>query len=244
MTTERRSSPLSRSTRQLLARVLSGCAALSCAGQLHATLFILTESQSGSGNTFPVSNTDLLQTSLSSFTINSGAFGGFGGGTAAVLFNGVHGASGPAFDGQNSAPSPNSQITFSLDLVASPLGYDLTQLDSIASWDAGRDGQEYAVEYSTVSAPGTFLSLANVPQFNPSQPFSDAHTRVRLTDTSGVLAANVANLRYTFTSFESGGTAYRELDVIGTPSVPEPGEYAAVAGLALAAFGAWRRLRR
>jgi carbonic anhydrase len=35
-----------------------------------------------------------------------------------------------------------------------------------------------------------------------------------------------------------------QTDVVGFAAVPEPAEYAAVAGLALVAFGAWRRTRR
>ena len=44
-----------------------------------------------------------------------------------------------------------------------------------------------------------------------------------------------------FASSGLGGLA----DIIAVPTpVPEPAEYAAVAGLALVAFGAWRRTRR
>ncbi len=210
---------------------------------VEAGIIITNEEHSGAGNSFPVSNTDLLQTSLGSVA-TTGSFGGFGGGTEAVLHDGLHGPSGAVGDGSNSAPSPGSQITFSLDLTASPLGYHLSEIDTIASWDTGRDGQQYSVQYSTSADPDTFLALATVPLFNPSQPaFDHAHTRIRLTDTGGVLATDVAKLRFTFTSFENNGTAYREIDVLGA-AVPEPSQYAAVVGLALAGFGVWRRARR
>lgn len=226
-----------------LRRRLPLAASLALAGSmvaphLQASLFILNESASGPANAFPVSNTDLLQTSLSSWTSN----GGFAWNTPAVLFDGGHGPSGGA--GGNHSTAPNGgQITFNLDLGASPLGYDLTEIGTVASWDTGRDGQEYSVEYSIVSDPGTFLLLGNVPQFNPSLPFADAHTRVRLTDTEGKLAENVARLRFTFTGFENGGTAYREIDVFGT-AVPEPAHAGLAAGALLGALAYWRKRRQ
>jgi len=53
-------------------------------------------------------------------------------------------------------------------LSVNTFGYTLTRLETFASWDTGRDGQEYTVAYSTVAAPNTFTTLAVVPPFeNP-----------------------------------------------------------------------------
>ena len=129
------------------------------------------------------------------------------------------------------------------------LGYTLTNLSTYAGWNAGRDGQEYTVSYSTVGAPGTFTTLTTIPQFNPTGvPFADAHTLVSLTDSTGVLATGVAAVRYTFTGFENGGTAYREFDAFGSPTtgpgnpgVPDAGSTAALLGLGLGALAFARR---
>jgi hypothetical protein len=42
----------------------------------------------------------------------------------------------------------------------------LSTIQTYAGWDSGRDGQQYTVEYSTVAAPGTFLSLATASRFD------------------------------------------------------------------------------
>jgi hypothetical protein len=160
-----------------------------------------------------------------------------------------------AFGAMGADPSPSvlpneTALTFALDITANPDGYSLTHIRTYAGWDSGRDGQEYTVEYSTVSAPGTFVSLATVTRYDvtsfPLWEFEDhdgnpiffddtsnAHTLVELTHTSGVLAANVARLRFTFNGIENGGTGFREFDVIGAPTaVPEPAVAAVVAGRA------------
>ncbi|MDZ4403503.1 PEP-CTERM sorting domain-containing protein [Prosthecobacter sp.] len=205
----------------LLAAIL-GVSGFLSTGRLEAAVIITNTAQEGPGNTFSVSSTDLLQTSLASASV-TGDFYGISSGDSTVLYNGLFGASGIAGAPQSLAPTGNYVITFALDLSVNTNGYFLTQLDSFTSWDAGRDGQQYSVLYSTAFAPDTFFALATVPQFNPSPTDGDhSHTRVSLTDSTGTLASNVAKIRYTFTGFENGGTAYRELDIIGT-SVPEPG---------------------
>jgi hypothetical protein len=66
---------------------------------------------------------------------------------------------------------------------------------------------------------------------------TDAHTQISITDTSGSLASNVAALRFSFTSFENGGTAFREFDGFGVAAIPESGTVALWLGLgALAAM--------
>jgi hypothetical protein len=190
--------------------------------ELQATVIITPTAASGAANVFPVSNSDLLQTNLSAAT-STGGFAGFSANTLSLLSNGAFGASGASGGTASVAPGLGTTIRFDLDLSANPLGYILTRMETFASWDTGRDGQEYTVAYSTVAAPNTFTTLAVVPEFEApvGTPFADSHTRISLTDDTGVLATNVASIRYTFTTVEANGTAYREFDVFGTP-VPEP----------------------
>ncbi len=78
---------------------------------------------------------------------------------------------------------------------------------------------------------------------------SISSTMVSLTSNSGALAQNVVSLQFVFEAYlngdgyESGGTAFREFQVLGTSvsSVPEPGTFLPAA---LIVAGAWLRRRR
>jgi hypothetical protein len=122
----------------------------------------------------------------------------------------------------------------------------LSTIQTYAGWDSGRDGQQYTVEYSTVAAPGTFLSLATASRFdttsfpltNPvydddgfetgefSANRDEAATLVQFHADLGYLAENVAALRFNFNGVENGGTGFREFVVQGAAAevstVPEP----------------------
>lgn len=202
-----------------------------------------------------ISTNDLLQTSLSSVSRSGSA--GLGNtyfyredsGYAVDLSRlydgefGSFGSTGLGSDGQYTVMPNNVTITFAFDLSINTAGYDLSAIRTFASWDDGRDGQSYHVLYSTVSAQSTFTSLYTLDPYNPSGFGGLATTVVQLTSSSGALATNVAALQFVFTGFESGGTAYREFDVIGAASaVPEPSTYAAIAG-ALSFIGVVLRRR-
>jgi hypothetical protein len=213
-----------------------------------------------------VSTTDLLQTSLASATRTGGP--GSGGryfyeedsGFTEVdlgrLSDGLFGTPGYS---ANDVVLPNQvSLTFGFDLSANPGGYTINSVATYASWDSGRDGQAYSLEYSLASAPTIFLPLVTLTPFNIplesfplvfSDPFfgdfydqSAGNTLVVLSDGSGPLMEGVASLRFVFgdfannvDAFENGGTGYREFDVVGAATVPEPGSalLATLGGLAL-----------
>lgn len=225
---------------------------------------------------YAVSNTDLLQTALVSATRTGAAgsgdlyFYGEDGGynvDLARLNDGVFGTEGTqvAF-----TVMPNQvTLTFTLDTVASPLGYSLERISTYAGWDSGRDGQAYVVQYATVAAPGTFVTLATVTRFDntsfpltytsyeydeetdteieverPDEDYS--HTLVELTSVGGSLAANVSAVRFVFAGVENSGTGFREFDLIGEAMpapIPEPAQ-AAVLGAGMAALVVMSRRRR
>jgi hypothetical protein len=145
--------------------------------------------------------------------------------------------------------------------------FNLTTIRTYASWDSGRDGQQYEVKYATAAAPSTFTTLYSVVAFNNADfpilvdenvydedyeniigtrkvPYKDeSSTMVRLTSNSGALAENVVSLQFVFNGYESGGTGFREFQVLGTSvsSVPEPGTFLPAA---LIVAGAWLRRRQ
>lgn len=207
-------------------------------------------------NGVTLSTTDLLQTSLASAS-RTGASGSGNtyfyredsGYTVDIsrLYDGdfgTFGSSGLGGDGHYTVMPNNVTITFTFDLTTNTAGYDLSAIRTFASWDDGRDGQSYQVQYSTASAPSTFNSLYTIASYNPSFVTGDpANTVVQLTASSGSLATNVAALRFVFTGFENGGTAYREFDVVGAAAVPEPSTYAALLGLGALGAALVRRRR-
>ena len=126
-------------------------------------------------------------------------------------------------------------------LTNSTTGYDLTNITVYGGWaDNGRDQQAYTVYYSTVMAPANFISLSSV-SYNPSIASSiQSATRVTLTSSIGVLATNVAALKFDFTSpsSENGYCGYAGITVFGTASIPSvvPANLSATFQAGLAGF--------
>jgi hypothetical protein len=124
-------------------------------------------------------------------------------------------------------------------LPNSGIGYNLTNITVYGGWDDnGRDQQAYTVYYSTVAAPTNFSQLAIV-NFNPSIPNSTpSATQVSLTSSTGVLATNVAALKFDFTSpaSENGFCGYAAITVFGSVVPPPPASLVA-ALLAPNSFG-------
>jgi alpha-L-rhamnosidase len=116
-----------------------------------------------------------------------------------------------------------SAIIYTLPVSAN--GYSLTNITVYGGWDDnGRDQQAYAVYYSTVMAPSNFISLAVVnytPSIASERPSA---TLVTLTSSTGVLATNVAEVKFDFTTpaSENGYCGYAGITVLGTPTLPGP----------------------
>ena len=214
---------------------------------------------------------NLLSSNLSSATfLSGGSFYRQDSGYPVVLSRlydgalGSLGSTGLGNDG-NFTVMPNI-ATLQFDLNGA---FNLTTIRTYASWDDGRDGQQYVVKYATATAPGAFTTLHSVTAYDntsfpttPSYDFSSnqfiqvpdmgtSSTLVTLTEnTTGVLAENVVSLQFVFDvyyqdgrGYENGGTAFREFQVLGTSvsSVPEPGTFLPAA---LLVAGAWLRRRR
>jgi alpha-L-rhamnosidase len=121
------------------------------------------------------------------------------------------------------AGGAGQSVTYTL--TGSSTGYDLTNITVYGGWgDAGRDQQAYTVYYSTISAPTTYIQLSDV-NYNPSDPANvQSATRVALRPASGLLATNVAAVKFDFTNpaGENGYSGYSEIQVFGKPT-PVPG---------------------
>ena len=204
---------------------------------------------------YVVSSTDLINGRLP--TASAGLFDLELGGGLPVLTDGAYGTitqPGGAPDRSHAAlatvggGSGSGQfVTYTLDTAASPLGFAIQRIDLYGGWnDSGRDQQFFALSYSTVNNPGTFIPLAT-GNFNPAVP-ADTQSATRLTVTENALpnlASGVGAIRFDFAGTpgpENGYVGYAELDVLGTAIVPEPA--GAVMGAGAAGLLLARRRRR
>jgi hypothetical protein len=183
-----------------------------------ASAAVITKNTQASAYT--VSDTDLLQSSLGS-VVTVGNFSQYATGGGAVLRDGANPNTGNDFT-YTSIPLNNATATYALDLAVSAAGYNISSIKTYGQWDEGRDRQDIAIEYSTVTDPATFISIASY-RFEPA---STTHSEVIVAPDGGnnFLATSVAELRFTFPNQENGG-GYRELDVFGESAVPKPSTF-------------------
>jgi len=116
-----------------------------------------------------------------------------------------------------------SSVTY--QLTGSKTGYDLTNITVYGGWANGsRDQQAYTVYYSTVAMPMHFVRLATV-NYTPSDPANaQSATRVTLMPANGVLATNVAAIRFDFTTpaSKNGYCGYSQIILSGVVSATLP----------------------
>jgi len=206
-----------------------------------ATVVITTTNQTGSGSgTFYPGWTAVTNGSLIAGEAPAPALGNFseeapgrnvnsltaGGSLGITMINGTSGittSTNYVTCGNGTGPdgsSAGSAIIYAL--IGSTNGYALTNITVYGGWaDNGRDQQAYTVYYSTIAAPTVFNFLASV-NYTPSIASDiQSATRVTLTESSGVLATNVAAVKFDFTSpaSENGYCGYAGISVFGTPSI-------------------------
>jgi hypothetical protein len=222
-TLARRSTSISRAWFGLALVILTGF-------QFRATATVMTNAvNSGMGGTSPsafdanISALDLVNTgqlTLSGTTATAPTFPPY-------TLNGLH--DGAAATDANLAfwltNTTSVTVTFTLNTSASPLGYDISSVRNIQGFPSHAGiyaNQMFDILYSTVSDPSTFQPLATISY----QPFAandnnSGSTMVTLTNTTGVLATQVAALQLNIPITSSQSAVYREFDVFGTP-IPEP----------------------
>ena len=207
------------------------------------------------------SNTDLLQGVAGTYA-NWNLTGNF---NPANLNNGSFGATSADGSLPNDiafaqANGSNSTATYVLGAGPSGTGYTINSIRSLAGWrDAGLIQQSYDVEVRPLGGAFSLLKSVRVNAADVSIADYDdganggGSSVVTITENgSGILASGIDAIRFTArelavaSNFQSGsgsGTTFREIDVFGRPTVPEPGSIllAALAALGLTVTRGWRR---
>jgi PEP-CTERM motif len=201
----------------------------------HSHAAMVTDVQFNSGNVLPspitAVSTDLLQTSVFSAT---------GEVTIQNLRNGTTGTANDSAEPNpaNVGPSGSYTTTFDLDVSTNTYGYNIDEIRVFSGWLDARASQKYEVAYSLIGS-SSFTTLFAVTS---NQSGGSLLTRT-YDNTSAPLISGVDAVRFNF--FDPNGdsmqrTVYRELDVIGTATVPEPSA-ALLGGLGLLALLRRRR---
>lgn len=175
------------------------------------------QEQFNSGNVAPspitaVSN-DLLQTNLASVTGENGS---------PLVRNGSTGA---AHENSGSNPAQvwgQATTTYNLDVSVNTFGYDISEIRLFSGWTDARAGQSYELFYSLVD-DAAFTSLGTISALVSN---GSLLTRTYNLDATAFLTG-VDAIR--FVQIDNGtagtGTVFREFDVIGVASIPEPGTF-------------------
>lgn len=197
------------------------CVAPLFSGEARATIVSVTSSSLGSQFAYTVSATDLINQGQA--TLDSAAYANInlgGGSTTSALNNSTMGTTNSTLNSDVLWDTDGIfTATYTLNTTVNTLGYSISQVETFAGWPSDRAKQKYELLYSTVAAPGTFISLGT---FSFSTANISGSTRVSLTDDSGFLATGVKAIRFNVQSPGVGAeTVYREFDVIGIPT-PEP----------------------
>lgn len=192
---------------------------------LSASSAFALPSQSGvtqSNSAFTISNSDFLQTSGATIG-GTGNFTQEGTLGLGVLNNGTYGPQG----GANANPGLEAFTAGAGDVVTISFpqtnGVTLNSIVSTAAWDGARGSQNFQFEYQSTVLPGVWQRVASV-NHDPGQLPGNTNTQVTLTDSTGILAANVSQVRFNYgnTNFW-GWNGYREVDATGSASAAPVG---------------------
>jgi hypothetical protein len=150
------------------------------------------------------------------------------------------------------AADSSTSATYILGSGNSGLGYTISSIVSLASWrDSSLLQQHYEI-WTRPNGAADFQLLYTVA--NNLDPIGSldfgGSSKVTVTDSaSGPVATGIDAIRFVILDIPStfepspggGSTTFREIDVFGASTVPEPGTASLLLGAALATFGLRRR---
>jgi len=189
-----------------------------------------TSSDSAAAFESDVSKTSLIavgQPSLNAVEEGTPAHEG-GGANADAVHNGTtkNGAGGAETlnDGKTFRGYGPGTLTFRLNTVPAPRGYDITRILTFAGHNDSRASQNYTVSLALASDPAKFIKLGTA-----TVACSGGSSEIQWIGKSGAVldagkgcrATGVVAIRFDFEGRAKGGfDVYRELCVVGTPTAP------------------------
>lgn len=206
------------------------------------------ETSSASQTAFPVSSSDLINigapsllgysaTNYNPYPNNVDQYG--------PITSLIDGSSGGytgfnTYGGMGGVMDIDGYWEFQVDLntTLSPNGYDISEINTFTGHEDNRKSQAYKLFFSTVG--DSFFSELGEFRFNYDTPNPGA-TKLSITSSDGFVAKNVDSIRWEVLLPSSSGAAsvYREFDVFGVASVPEP-SCVAIFGLGTFIIGSMR----
>src|SRR5258706_1422236 len=197
-----------------------------CAATSHAafigTQFDSTTAFAGAGEIGPAAN-DLLTGLIESGSVFHDQETLGTDTSAASLTNGQFGP-----PGLTPAPGPNPEVniignnqtlTYTLGNGPNGAGYTISEFRAYSGWqDTGRSRQNFSLTYSVIADPTTFIPLTT---FNGTANTLDELTVVK--DDLGATIPGVYAIQFkTAGDVQNGYVGYREFDLIGAATAPEP----------------------
>jgi len=175
------------------------------------------------------SNTDLINNQAPSAnspltTGTSNTWRTSNGANLSELNDGIHGRSfataGSTVEG--AWPHPVASVTYTIGLGANSLGFNITSLQSIAAWNGVGFGNQAWTMAVQLAGGGSFVDVATV-NYQPLAVAAAGATKVNL---SNLNITGIQAIRFNTISVNGGTNAgafvWRELDVTGISTVPEP----------------------
>ena len=221
-------------------RVLLLALAIGTPAVTNAAIITDFQSSAASQTAFPISSTDLINSGSAALDQFSGSnyvaspIDSYG--PISALIDGDAGGITGFIASPGGVMDLDGTWSFQVDfaLTGSPAGYDITSIETITGHTDNRKSQAYSLWMSHVGDNSFF----QVGTFDYSFDNQDSgSTRLTISDDTGLIASHVDSIRWEVTMPESGfATVYREFDVNGVPTVPEPVSgitWLAIAGLAI-----------
>ena len=204
-------------SRTLAQKVATSVFLVLAASQAHGALTVATQIDinGAAPSTLQPLKGDLLETSVTLAT---------GENTSASVRNGTF----TDVSNIDNPPSFPAQVwgsaitTYDLNIVTNRFGYDITAVQVYSAWADTRAGQNYQISYALVSAPAVFLALGGNVLVNES--FASVITRTADSNLGTSLISGVSSIRFeqAANGVPGDGSVYRELDVEGFATIPEP----------------------